>query len=87
MKDNSIYSPQNSVPVKSRVLGWSDLFSLWFSLGMGLMVLQAGAILAPGLGLAGSLAAILLGTAVGVALLALVGVLPVPPCRSHHAVA
>jgi len=75
MKDNSIYSPQSSVPVKSRVLGWSDLFSLWFSLGMGLMVLQAGAILAPGLGLAGSLAAILLGTAVGVALLALVGVI------------
>lgn len=75
MKDNSIYSPQNSVPLKSRVLGWSDLFSLWFSLGMGLMVLQAGAILAPGLGLAGSLAAILLGTAVGVALLALVGVI------------
>lgn len=75
MKDNSIYSPQNAVPVKSRVLGWSDLFSLWFSLGMGLMVLQAGAILAPGLGLAGSIAAILLGTAVGVALLALVGVI------------
>jgi len=74
MKDNSIYSPQASVPEKSRVLGWSDLFSLWFSLGMGLMVLQAGAILAPGLGLAGSLAAIVLGSAVGVALLALVGV-------------
>ncbi|MDU8420541.1 cytosine permease, partial [Pseudomonas syringae] len=70
MKDNSIYSPQASVPEKSRVLGWSDLFSLWFSLGMGLMVLQAGAILAPGLGLAGSLAAIVLGSAVGVALLA-----------------
>src|SRR5471030_817021 len=75
MKDNSIYSPPSSVPVKSRVLGWSDLFSLWFSLGMGLMVWQAGAILGPGLGLAGSLAAILLGTAVGVALLALVGVI------------
>jgi len=75
MKDNSIYSPQTSIPEKSRVLGWSDLFSLWFSLGMGLMVLQAGAILAPGLGLAGSLAAIVLGSAVGVALLALVGVI------------
>ncbi len=75
MKDNSIYSPQASIPAASRVLGWSDLFSLWFSLGMGLMVLQAGAILAPGLGLAGSITAILLGTAVGVALLALVGVI------------
>jgi len=39
------------------------------------MVLQAGAILAPGLGLAGSIAAIMLGSAVGVALLALVGVI------------
>ncbi len=75
MKDNSIYSPKTSVPEKSRTLGWADLFSLWFSLGMGLMVLQAGAILAPGLGLAGSLAAVVLGSAVGVALLALVGVI------------
>ncbi|NMC22683.1 MAG: putative hydroxymethylpyrimidine transporter CytX, partial [Serratia sp.] len=75
MKDNSIYSPKTSVPEKSRTLGWADLFSLWFSLGMSLMVLQAGAILAPGLGLAGSLAAVVLGSAVGVALLALVGVI------------
>lgn len=75
MKNNGIYSPQAAVPEKSRVLGWSDLFSLWFSLGMGLMVLQAGAILAPGLGLAGSLAAVVLGSAVGVALLALAGVI------------
>ena len=57
------------------MLGWRDLFSLWFSLGMGLMVLQAGAILAPGLGMAGSLLAIFTGTLVGVILLALVGVI------------
>lgn len=58
-----------------RVFGARDLFSLWFSLGVGLMVLQTGALLAPGLGLSGSLLAIFLGTLVGVALLASVGVI------------
>lgn len=75
MKNNSIYTPAQPVTAKTRVLGWRDLFSLWFSLGMGLMVLQAGAILAPGLGMAGSLLAIFTGTLVGVILLALVGVI------------
>ena len=54
---------------------FADLFSLWFSLGVGLMVLQTGALLAPGLGLSGALLAIFLGTLVGVALLASVGVI------------
>ncbi|KAB7894837.1 putative hydroxymethylpyrimidine transporter CytX [Rouxiella sp. S1S-2] len=75
MKNNSIYTPARPVSAETRVLGWRDLFSLWFSLGMGLMVLQAGAILAPGLGMAGSLLAIFTGTLVGVILLALVGVI------------
>ncbi len=75
MKNNSIYTPAQPVAAQKRVLGWRDLFSLWFSLGMGLMVLQAGAILAPGLGMAGSLLAIFTGTLVGVILLALVGVI------------
>ena len=75
MKNNSIYTPAEPVAAQKRVLGWRDLFSLWFSLGMGLMVLQAGAILAPGLGMAGSLLAIFTGTLVGVILLALVGVI------------
>ena len=75
MKNNSIYTPDRPVTPQQRVLGWRDLFSLWFSLGMGLMVLQAGAILAPGLGMAGSLLAIFIGTLVGVVLLALVGVI------------
>jgi putative hydroxymethylpyrimidine transporter CytX len=63
------YSPGVAVGADHRLLGARDLFSLWFSLGVGLMVLQLGAILAPGLGLQGSLLAILLGTAVGVLLL------------------
>lgn len=75
MKNNSIYTPARPVTAETRVLGWRDHFSLWFSLGMGLMVLQAGAILAPGLGMAGSLLAIFTGTLVGVILLALVGLI------------
>jgi putative hydroxymethylpyrimidine transporter CytX len=71
----STYSPDLAVPASQRVFGARDLFSLWFSLGIGLMVLQTGALLAPGLGLAGSVLAIVLGTAVGVLLLAAVGVI------------
>ncbi|QIH05857.1 MULTISPECIES: putative hydroxymethylpyrimidine transporter CytX [Pseudomonas] len=71
----STYSPDHTVTADQRVLGARDLFSLWFSLGIGLMVLQTGALLAPGLGLAHGLLAILLGTAVGVLLLAAVGVI------------
>ena len=69
------YSPDIAVSTAQRVLGGRDLFSLWFSLGVGLMVLQTGALLAPGLGLAGALGAIFLGTLVGVLLLASVGVI------------
>ncbi len=72
---SSTYSPDLAVPADKRVFGARDLFSLWFSLGIGLMVLQTGALLAPGLGLSGSLLAIFLGTVVGVLLLAAVGVI------------
>ncbi|MCU1718318.1 putative hydroxymethylpyrimidine transporter CytX [Pseudomonas sp. 5P_3.1_Bac2] len=70
----SHYSPDIAVPASQRVLAATDLFALWFSLGVGLMVVQTGALLAPGLGLAGALAAIALGTLLGVLLLAAVGV-------------
>ncbi|MDF0733861.1 putative hydroxymethylpyrimidine transporter CytX [Pseudomonas entomophila] len=72
---NSHFSPDHPVPSSQRLFGARDLFSLWFSLGIGLMVLQVGALLAPGLGLAGALLAIVLGTAVGVLLLAAAGVI------------
>ena len=75
MNTSSHYSPDIAVPASQRVFGARDLFSLWFSLGIGLMVLQTGALLAPGLGLSGSLLAIFLGTLVGVLLLAAVGVI------------
>ncbi|HSC84398.1 MAG TPA: cytosine permease, partial [Pseudomonas sp.] len=69
------YSPGVAIPAAQRVLGARDLGSLWFSLGIGLMVLQLGGLLAPGLGLAGGVGAILLGTAVGVLLLGAVAVI------------
>jgi NCS1 family nucleobase:cation symporter-1 len=69
------YSPDIPVSKGNRVFGGRDLFSLWFSLGIGLMVLQTGALLAPGLGMSGSMLAIFLGTLVGVLLLAAVGLI------------
>ena len=69
------YSPHQSIAAEHRVFGGRDLFSLWFSLGVGLMVLQLGALLAPGLGMSGALLAILSGTAVGVILLGAVAVI------------
>ncbi|MCQ4311282.1 putative hydroxymethylpyrimidine transporter CytX [Pseudomonas stutzeri] len=69
------YSPHQSVALEHRVFGGRDMFSLWFSLGIGLMVLQLGALLAPGLGMSGALLAIACGTAVGVLLLGAVAVI------------
>jgi NCS1 family nucleobase:cation symporter-1 len=69
------YSPHQMIAAEHRVFGGRDLFSLWFSLGVGLMVLQLGALLAPGLGMSGALLAILSGTAVGVILLGAVAVI------------
>ena len=69
------YSPHLAVPLTRRVFAARDMLALWFSLGMGLMVLQAGALLAPGLGFASALLAIVLGVAVGAVLLGAVGVM------------
>ncbi|PWB33034.1 putative hydroxymethylpyrimidine transporter CytX [Pseudomonas sp. SDI] len=70
MSTPSHYSPDIPIPAQQRPFGARDLFSLWFSLGIGLMVLQTGALLGPGLGLSGSVLAIALGSLVGVLLLA-----------------
>lgn len=71
----SQFSPDQPIPLGHRPFGARDFFALWFSLGTGLMVLQVGAMLAPGLGLGGSLLAICSGTAIGVVLLAAAGVI------------
>jgi len=67
------YDPLTSVPRDRRVFGAFDAFSLWFSLGIGLLVLQAGAFLVPGLSLGVAFAAIVTGTVLGVVLLAAAG--------------
>lgn len=72
--ERDAYAPLVPVPEGRRSLGTRDAFSLWFSLGIGLLVLQAGAFLVPGLSLAGALAAILIGSLLGSGLLALAGV-------------
>ncbi len=63
------------VPAEHRRLRWFDIFVLWSSLGVGLLVLEAGALLVPGLSLLQAFLAILVGTAIGTLLLALVGIL------------
>ncbi|SAK75115.1 cytosine/purines uracil thiamine allantoin permease [Caballeronia fortuita] len=72
--ETSTYAPLTPVPPERRAFGTSDAFALWFSLGIGLLVAQAGALLVPGLSLPHALAAIAIGTAIGVVLLALAGV-------------
>lgn len=62
------------VPERARILRFPDLFVLWSSLGVGLLVLEAGALLVPGLSLGQALVAILVGTLLGNLLLALAGV-------------
>ncbi|GAB4557797.1 MAG: putative hydroxymethylpyrimidine transporter CytX [Anaerolineae bacterium] len=62
------------VPADQRSLRGIDIFVLWSSLGVGLLVLEAGALLVPGMSPLQALAAIVLGTAIGNLLLALTGV-------------
>ncbi|HEY9209639.1 purine-cytosine permease family protein [Acidovorax sp.] len=58
-------------PVASaqRVFHWHDHASLWFSLGVGLLVMQVGAYLVPALGTQEALIAIVAGSLVGAGLL------------------
>jgi NCS1 family nucleobase:cation symporter-1 len=69
------YAPLSPVPEARRVFRTRDAFALWLSLGIGLLVLQAGALLVPGLSLPHALAAIVVGTTIGVALLSAAGVI------------
>ena len=76
-KELSIQAPPEwgiePVPKEHRYLGFLDYFALWSSLGVGLLVLLAGTLLVPGLGLGQALLAIVIGTAIGNLLLALAG--------------
>jgi putative hydroxymethylpyrimidine transporter CytX len=58
------------VPERSRVLTAKDVAVLWGDLGIGLLVLVTGALLVPALGFLEALIAIVLGSVIGVGLLA-----------------
>lgn len=62
------------VPPAQRRLRLTDYIILWADLGVGLLVLIAGSLLVPGLGLSQALVAIVVGTLIGNLLLALAGV-------------
>jgi nucleobase:cation symporter-1, NCS1 family len=61
------------VPRDHRVLRFKDFLVLWGDLGIGLLVMLTGTFLVPGLGLGPALLAVLIGSAAGSVLLALVG--------------
>ena len=71
----STYAPLQPVPDARRAFKMGDAFALWFSLGIGLLVAQAGALLVPGLSLPHALLAIAICSVIGVVLLALAGVI------------
>lgn len=58
------------LPDSARVFRWHDHLSLWFSLGVGLLVMQIGAYLVPAVGTRDAVIAIGLGSCVGAGLLA-----------------
>lgn len=57
-------------PTHERVFGTGDLAALWFSLGVGLLVMQVGAYLLPALSTQHAVLAIVLGSLLGAGLLA-----------------
>ncbi|RKP55731.1 purine-cytosine permease family protein [Pararobbsia silviterrae] len=63
------------VPADQRKLGFTDYLALWGSLGVGLLVMQAGALLIPALSGVGAAGAVAIGTIGGTLLLAWVGYL------------
>ncbi|MGH2820269.1 MAG: purine-cytosine permease family protein [Actinomycetota bacterium] len=61
------------VPREHRVLSGIDIAVLWGDLGIGLLVLVTGALLVPGLGFGAAMLAIVVGSVIGVGLLAIGG--------------
>jgi len=61
------------VPIEKRILKSIDYFVLWSSLAVGLLVLQAGSLLVPGLSVLQAASVALLGSLIGSVMLALAG--------------
>ena len=71
------------IAADQRVFRWHDHASLWFSLGVGLLVMQVGAYLMPALGTKEALLAIVGGSLIGAGMLPFVQdnrIHVVPPC-------
>ncbi|HOI66836.1 MAG TPA: allantoin permease, partial [Thiomonas arsenitoxydans] len=58
---DAAHASNASVPVAERIFTFTDAAALWFSLGVGLLVMQVGAYLRPGLSLPQAAGAIALG--------------------------
>ena len=67
------------LPDDQRLFGWAQHTALWFSLGVGLLVMQVGAYLVPAAGTREALIAIVAGSLIGSGLLAWVAAIG---CRS-----
>ena len=58
------------LPTSSQIFAWNTHASLWFSLGVGLLVMQIGAYLVPAVGTRDAAMAVVLGSLIGGGLLA-----------------
>ena len=67
---SSAHASSSTTGELPRVFGLRDHASLWFSLGVGLLVMQVGAYLVPAMGTQAALLAIVVGSIVGAGLLA-----------------
>jgi len=70
MQETVVNQALNPVPAAERVFAWRDHAALWFSLGVGLLVIQVGAYLVPAVGITDAIWATLAGSFIGAGLLA-----------------
>ena len=71
MQSHSQNQALTPIPHKERAFSFQSHVSLWFSLGVGLLVIQVGAFLVPAVGTKDAFTAIVLGSVIGSALLAI----------------
>lgn len=67
---SSLHPSLQPIAATERVFFWHSHASLWFSLGVGLLVMQVGAYLVPGVGTRDAALAIVIGSVIGSLLLA-----------------
>jgi len=73
MQETTVNQALNPIPENERVFAWHDHAALWFSLGVGLLVMQVGAYLVPAVGILEAIIATIVGSVIGAGLLAWVG--------------